>query len=147
MLQVRRFGPEVKTPLRRPGSRGLSARLIQLPADSAAGLSAEELSRRFDGPPIIVNRPNTVVALYLDEHSEIDEHGAPEPILFLVTGGRGFVRIGGPQGATLDVSAGDAVLWPPNTPHKAWSADEALQAIAFHYSAEPAGHDGQTGGA
>ena len=141
MIQSRKFGPDLKAPLPRPGCTGLSACMIQLPADFAAHLPPEEVRRRFDGSPIVIARHNTVVALYLDAHGEMDEHDAPEPILFMVTSGRGFIRVGGPSGDTLDVTAGDAVLWPANTLHKAWTDDEPLHAIAVHYSPESSEHD------
>jgi len=143
VIQSRNFGPDRKARIPRPGSRGLSACMIQLPADVAAQFPPGEVSRRFDGPPIILARPNTVVALYLDAYGEMDEHDAPEPILFMVMGGRGFVRVGGPSGDTLAVSGGDALLWPANTLHKAWTDDEPLHAIAVHYSPEASEHDGR----
>ena len=140
VIQSRRFGPELKAPVPRPGCRGLSARVIQLPEEVIGQLGPEEASRRYDGMPIVVARSNSVVALYLDAHGEMDEHDAPEPILFMVTGGRGFVRVGGPRGETLEVEEGDAVLWPANTLHKAWTEEEPLEAIVIHYSQEQSEH-------
>lgn len=137
MIQTRQFGPDLKAPVPRPGCTGLSARVIQLPAAAVAHRPAEDVNRHFNGAPIVLDRPNSVIALYLDAHGEMDEHDAPEPILFLVTGGYGFVRVGGPEGDTLAVMAGDAVLWPAHTLHRAWTEAEALEAIAIHYSPDP----------
>lgn len=74
------------------------------------------------------------MALSLAPHGEMDEHDAPEPILFVVIAGGGFVRVGGPEGETMAVRAGDAVLWPGRVLHRAWTEDESLQAIAIHYA-------------
>jgi mannose-6-phosphate isomerase-like protein (cupin superfamily) len=52
-------------------------------------------------------------------------------VRFLVTRGRGFVRIGGPSGETREVSAGDAVLWPAAMEHTLWTEHEPLEAIVI----------------
>jgi mannose-6-phosphate isomerase-like protein (cupin superfamily) len=57
------------------------------------------------------------------------EHPAPVPVLFLITGGRGFVRVGGPDGETRAVTAGDAVLWPAGVDRAVWTEEEPLAAI------------------
>jgi quercetin dioxygenase-like cupin family protein len=77
-----------------------------------------------------------VVAMYLEPHGSMDEHSAQVPILFLVIGGSGFVRIGGPDGETRKVFAGDAILWPAGLDHIVWTEDEALQAIVIDGPAE-----------
>jgi quercetin dioxygenase-like cupin family protein len=66
----------------------------------------------MNGSPILLKRDMLVVTMYLEPHGSMDEHSAQVPILFLVIGGSGFVRIGGPDGETRKVFAGDAVLWP-----------------------------------
>jgi quercetin dioxygenase-like cupin family protein len=77
-----------------------------------------------------------VTAMYFEPHGVLDEHSADGPILFLVTRGRGFVRIGGPDGETREVMAGDAVLWPVRLDHKVWTEDESLDAITIDGPAE-----------
>ena len=66
------------------------------------------------------------------------------PILFLVTGGKGFVRIGGSAGETRMVSAGDAVLWPAGVDHAVWTEDEPLQAIVIDGPGERATNQDQS---
>ena len=61
----------------------------------------------------------------------MDEHSADQPILVLVTAGRGFVRVGGPTGETRAVSSGDAVLWPAGVDHAMWTEDDPLEAIVI----------------
>jgi quercetin dioxygenase-like cupin family protein len=72
-----------------------------------------------------------VVAMYFEPHASIDEHSAEVPILFLVIGRKGFVRIGGPNGEVQPISTGDAVLWPAKLKHTVWTEDEDLQAIVI----------------
>lgn len=133
-IQIRKFGPEVKTPGHRPGATGVSGVVVQLPREADTQLSAEEMARRFKGQPIVMNREDRVTVLYFDPHGEIDEHDAREPILFVVIGGSGFVRLGGPDGETVEVHPGDALLWPKQVLHKVWTDDDPLQAIVIHYA-------------
>lgn len=133
MIEVRRFGPENKTPIPVPGVPGLDGVVIQLPQSLANKLGADELEKRYKGKPIVLDQPVTVAALYFDARGEMHEHDAPHPILFLVINGSGFVRVGGPQGEALRVKVGDAVLWPAKILHKAWTNGEPLQAIAIEY--------------
>ncbi len=91
----------------------------------------EELVRRTNGLPILLNRPMSVVAMYVEPHGFMDEHSADVPILFIAIQGRGFVRIGGPSGETREVAAGDAVLWPVGIDHMVWTEDEPLEAIVI----------------
>ena len=84
----------------------------------------------------MLNRRNSVGAHHFQPQSEIYEIDTPEPILFLVVAGRGFVWLGGLHGKMAEVSAGDAVLWPAGVMHKAWTTTEPLQAIVVYYAAE-----------
>lgn len=134
-MQIRRFSPDLKTKI--PGGHpGLYGVPIQLDPAQQDTLDTDVLSQRFNGLPILLNRPMIVVAMYLEPHGSMDEHSADQPILFLVTKGSGFVRIGGPNGETRQVSAGDAVLWPAGLDHKIWTEDEPLEAIVIDGPAE-----------
>jgi len=126
----------------------------------ASQLPSEELAERFHGVPHLVDRPTGVVALHFDADAEIDEHSADEPILFLITEGRGFVRVaaplsggacpsasaacaaicglaqqqgGGDCSGEMPVAAGDSILWPAGLPHRAWTSGHEMTAIAIHY--------------
>jgi quercetin dioxygenase-like cupin family protein len=134
-MQVRRFSADLKTKI--PGGHpGLYGVPIQLDSAQLDTQDTEVLAQRFNGLPILLNRPMFVAAFYLEPHGYMDEHPAEEPVLFLVTRGRGFVRIGGPTGETQSVTAGDAVLWPARLDHKIWAEDEPLEAILIHGPAE-----------
>jgi len=130
---VRRFSFDLKSKL--PGGHaGTYAVPIQF--DSASANDHDTLAQRFNGLPILLNRPTTVTAIYLESYGVIDEHSAPVPILVLITAGQGFVRVGGPDGDTRAVSVGDAVLWPAEIDHTLWTGDETLAAIIIEGPAE-----------
>jgi quercetin dioxygenase-like cupin family protein len=134
-MQVRRFSPDLKTKV--PGGHhGLYGVPIQIDRAKVFEQGMEELSKRLNGLPILLNRPMVVAALYLEPYGSMDEHSAEVPILFLVTRGKGFVRIGGPGGESRSVSAGDATLWPAGLDHMVWAEDEALDAIIIEGPAE-----------
>jgi quercetin dioxygenase-like cupin family protein len=127
-MEVRRFSADRKTQI--PGGhRGLYGVPIQFDSDHPSSQDREALAGRVNGLPILLDRPMVVVAMYLEPHGQMEEHSASRPILFLVTGGRGYVRVGGPSGETRQVEAGDAVLWPAGLDHMVWTEDEALEAI------------------
>ena len=129
-MQIRRFSADLKTkiPGRHPGVYGVP---IQLDSAHMFSQNTEELAQRLNGLPILLNRPMIVVAMYLEPHASMDEHSAEVPILFPVIGGKGFVRIGGPNGEVRSISTGEAVLWPAKLEHTAWTEDEELQAIVI----------------
>jgi|SRR5258708_959980 len=134
-MHIRRFSPDLKTKI--PGRhRGLYGVPIQLDRAYLPTQNLEDLAQRLNGLPLLLNRPMIVVAMYLEPHSAMDEHSVGAPILFLVTAGKGFVRIGGPTGQTQRVSAGDAVLWPAQLDHMVWTEEEPLAAIVIDGPAE-----------
>ncbi len=129
-IQIRRFSSDLKTEI--PGNHtGLYAVPIQFDAISVPAERREALAQRTNGLPILLNRPMSVVAMYVEPHGSMDEHSADVPILFIVTRGKGFVRIGGPKGETREVTFGDAVLWPVGLEHMVWTEDESLDAIVI----------------
>jgi quercetin dioxygenase-like cupin family protein len=70
----------------------------------------EGVARRFNGLPLLLEAGFQVEVMYFDPQASMEEHAADHPILFLVIQGQGHVRIGGPDGETCEVQAGDAVL-------------------------------------
>ncbi len=115
-MQIRRFSADLKTKI--PGGHpGLYGVPIQLDSAHLFTQNMEELALRLNGLPILLNRPMIVVSMYLEPHASMDEHSSDVPILFLVIGGKGFVRIGGPNGEVRSISTCDAVLWPAKLDH------------------------------
>ena len=136
-MQVRRFSADMKT--RIPGEHvGLwgvpilfDARLI--PVDPQA---REARAQQFNGLPLLLDAPVLVVAHYYERPAHMDEHSADEPILMLVLSGAGKLRLGGPNGETRDIRAGDAVIWPAHVDHAVWTVDEELQLLLVHLPPE-----------
>ncbi len=96
-------------------------------------------NRRADPPPnttgihpaILLNEEFGFVAeLYFEPGGDIWEHSSEDLILFVVIDGKGWVRVDGEES---EVSTGDAVLWPPDRLHKAWTEQSFLSAIVVHY--------------
>jgi quercetin dioxygenase-like cupin family protein len=129
MAETRQFGTEISRPLPTPGVEGVEATVIQLPAQIAGLLSQAELAERYQGLPLVVDRPVSVAALFFDAHAHIHEHDADHPSLFIVIGGSGYVRVGGPTAPAEPVHAGYAVLWPAGVLHVAWTEEEPMQAL------------------
>ncbi len=131
-MQVRRFSPDLKIKI--PGNhKGMYGVPIQFDT-TGNGVTAEQreaLAQRVNGLPILLNRAMVVSAMYFEPHSHMEEHSADVPILFIVTRGKGFVRIGGTNGETKEVVADDAILWPAELEHTIWTEDESLDAIVI----------------
>ena len=131
MAEIRQFGTEMSRPIPTPGVEGVQATAIQIPAQIAGLLNQAELAERYQGVPIVVDRPVGVFALFFDAHAHIHEHDAEHDILFVVIGGSGYVRVGGPAAAAERVHAGYAVLWPAGVLHVAWTDGEPMQALTI----------------
>jgi quercetin dioxygenase-like cupin family protein len=82
---------------------------------------------------MVLHNEGLIAALHFEVGGAIDEHDAPDDIIFLVISGSGWVRVGGPEALPVEVSVGDAVRWPSGVLHKAWTTDSPMTAIAVHY--------------
>ena len=90
MAEIRQFGTEISSPIPTPGVEGVQATVIQLPAQIAGLLSQAELAERYQGLPLIVDRPVSVAAeqvgLDLSRHLVLaglagHHHGKCQPAL------------------------------------------------------------------
>ncbi len=133
MTEMRRFGAETAAPLPNPQIRGVQAVVVALGQSLQSRVDDPVWIERYRGKPILLPTEGLVACLYFAAAAAIDEHDAPDEILFLVIGGSGWVRVGGPGGEPLAVQAGDAVRWPPGILHTAWTTDTPMQALAVHY--------------
>ncbi len=136
MNVIRFFGPEARTPVPNPEVQNLYGVPIQLPAEFASRFTSEQMEERFRGLPFVLNQKTFILAHYFEENGLLHEHDALHPILFIVIGGSGFVRLGGEQGETFEVKAGMTVLWPPKVLHKAWTENTTMQTITIEYPPE-----------
>ena len=74
-MQIRRFSADLKTKI--PGGHfGLYGVPIQFDSSDLFSQNMEELARRLNGLPILLNRPMIVVAMYLEPHASMDEHSS-----------------------------------------------------------------------
>jgi len=130
-MLIRRFSPDHKVKI--PGNHpGLYGAMIQMNRMEIPPEQQEEVARRFNGLPLLMETGFQVEAMYFDPQASMEEHATDHPILFLVIHGQGHVRIGGPDGETREVQAGDALFWPAHTDHMVWTGDQELHAIVIN---------------
>ena len=136
-MQVHRFSEDMKSkvPGEHTGLWGVPILLDArgIPADPQA---RQALAQRLNGMPLLLDAPALVVAHYYEPHARMQEHSAGEPILMLALAGAGKLRLGGPDGETRDIRAGDAVIWPAHVEHTVWTEGEELEALLVHLPAE-----------
>lgn len=91
--------------------------------------------RRADGPPgtqgvagqVIHSDERAIVAeLAFGRYGMVTPHSNPNTTLFVVISGGGFVQVGGERSR---VNHGEAVVWPPDVPHGAYTDGTEMRAI------------------
>lgn len=101
-MEIRRFGPGHRRPEGPPGTTGLMGQVIH---SDARGVITE---------------------LAFGQHAMIPPHSNPNTTFFIVISGGGFVQVGEER---LRVNHGEAVVWPPDVPHGAFTAGGEMRAI------------------
>lgn len=112
-MEIRRFGIGHRRPEALPGSTGVTGAVIQ--AD-ARGVIAE---------------------LAFTRAARIVPHTNPNATFLVVVEGGGFVQVGDERAR---VAAGEAVVWPPNQLHGAWTEGSEMRAIVVEFAAGAPGH-------
>lgn len=96
--------------------------------------------RRPDGPPgttgiegqVIESGPGGVIAeLAFGLHARIAPHTNPNWSYFVVIEGGGWVGVGDERSRVL---AGEAVAWPPDVMHAAWTDGTMMRAIVVEFA-------------
>jgi quercetin dioxygenase-like cupin family protein len=96
--------------------------------------------RRPEGPPGTVNMEGQVIhsdargliaELAFKRRGRIALHDNPNTTYFCVIEGGGFVQVGEDQ---RRIAAGEAVLWPPNVVHAAWTVGTEMRAIVVEFA-------------
>lgn len=96
--------------------------------------------RRAEGPPgaqgvdgqtIHADGRGVVAELAFRPQASIPAHANPNLSYFLVIEGGGFVQVGE---ETVRVAAGQAVVWPPNILHAAWTELTPMRAIVVEFA-------------
>jgi quercetin dioxygenase-like cupin family protein len=101
-VEIRRFGPGHRRPEGPPGTRGLTGQVIW--DDERANIAELAFSR----------------------HGVIPPHDNPNTTLFIVVSGGGYVQVGDER---IRINHGEAVVWPPDVPHGAWTDGSEMRAI------------------
>lgn len=106
-IEVRRFGVGQRRAEGPAGNRGVEGRVIH---SDGRGLVAE---------------------LAIARRGRIEAHTNPNSTWLCVIEGGGFVEVGGER---RRVAAGEAVLWPADVPHGAWTEDAEMRAIVVEFA-------------
>jgi quercetin dioxygenase-like cupin family protein len=109
-IEIRRFGVGHRRPDGPPGTVGIQGRVLE---SRAAG---------------------TVAELAFSRSARIAPHSNPRTTLFLVIEGGGWVGVGDER---TRVTAGEAVVWPPDVLHAAWTDGFPMRAIVVELAEDP----------
>jgi quercetin dioxygenase-like cupin family protein len=97
-------------------------------------------NRRPQGPPLTENVESQVIhsdargliaELAFRRRGRIALHDNPNTTWFCVIEGGGYVQVGEEQ---RRVGPGEAVLWPPNVGHAAWTVGTQMRAIVVEFA-------------
>jgi quercetin dioxygenase-like cupin family protein len=109
-IDIRRFGVGHRRPEGPPGTSGIEGQVIE------------------SGPAGVISE------LAFGLHARIAPHSSPNWTCFVVIEGGGWVGVGDERSRVL---AGDAVAWPPDVLHGAWTDGTQMRAIVVELSAPP----------
>ena len=106
-IEIRRFGVGNRRPGGPPGSEGVTGQVIH---NDARGLVSE---------------------LAFERGGHIEPHSNPNTTYFVVIEGGGWTLVGDER---LRVAAGEAVVWPPDEIHGAWTDYTPMRAIVVEFA-------------
>ncbi len=106
-IDIRRFGVGHRRPDGPPGTEGIEGQVIE------------------SGPP------GVIAELAFSRHARITPHTNPAWTWFVVIEGGGWVGVGDER---TRVQAGEAVAWPPDVLHGAWTDGTQMRAIVVEFS-------------
>jgi quercetin dioxygenase-like cupin family protein len=109
-IEIRRFGVGHRRPDGPPGSDGVEGRTVE---SRASGSIAE---------------------LAFGRNAHITPHANPRWTYFLVIEGGGWTGVGDERCRVL---AGEAVVWPPDVLHAAWTDGTPMRAIVVELAEDP----------
>ncbi len=105
-IEVRRFGVGHRRPDGPPGTSGVT------------------------GQPIHSDARGAVTELAFTRAAAIEPHANPNTSWFVVIEGGGWVGVGEER---TRVAAGEAVLWPADVPHAAWTEHSEMRAFVVEF--------------
>ena len=106
-IEIRRFGVGHRRPEGPPGSVGLAGQVVH---SDGRGLISELAFKRG---------------------ARIEPHSNPNTTWFIVIEGGGWVGVGDER---TRVAAGEAVLWPADEPHAAWTEHSEMRAFVVEFT-------------
>jgi quercetin dioxygenase-like cupin family protein len=106
-MEIRRFGVGNRRPEGPPGTSGIAGQVIH--SDARGVVSELAFARR----------------------GAIEAHSNPNTTWFVVIEGGGWVQVGIERAR---VAAGEAVLWPADLPHAAWTELSEMRAIVVEFA-------------
>jgi quercetin dioxygenase-like cupin family protein len=106
-IEVRRFGVGHRRPDGPPGTTGVSGQVIH-----------------SDGRGVVTE-------LAFARGAAIEPHANPNTTWLVVIEGGGWVGVGDER---TRVAAGEAVLWPPDVPHAAWTDHSQMRAFVIEFA-------------
>ena len=90
-------------------------------------------SRGVDGQSIHADDRGVIAELAFRPNAALAPHSNPNLAYFVVIEGGGFVQVGEERAR---VAAGEAVVWPPNVVHAAWTELTAMRALVVEFAVE-----------
>jgi len=106
-IEIRRFGVGNRRPEGPAGSVGLTGQVIH--ADGRGNISELAFAR----------------------NGRIEPHTSPNTTWLIVVEGGGWVAVGEEY---TRIAAGEAVLWPPDIPHAAWTEHSQMRAFLVEFT-------------
>jgi quercetin dioxygenase-like cupin family protein len=106
-IEVLRFGVGHRRPDGPPGTTGIAGRVIH---SDERGLISE---------------------LAFARSARIEPHSNPNTTYFIVIEGGGWVAVGEER---IRVAAGEAVVWPPDIDHAAWTEHSEMRAFVVEFA-------------
>lgn len=103
-MEIRRFGPGHRRPDGPPGTQGVTGQVLH---NDARGVVSELAFQRY---------------------AVITPHTNPHTTLFVVISGGGFVQVGDERAR---VNHGEAIVWPPDVLHGAYTDGSEMRAIVI----------------
>jgi quercetin dioxygenase-like cupin family protein len=85
----------------------------------------------MEGQVIHSDARGLIAELAFKRRGRIALHDNPNTTYFCVIEGGGFVQVGDDQ---RRIAAGEAVLWPPNVLHSAWTVGTQMRAIVVEFA-------------
>ena len=86
-----------------------------------------------DGQSIHADRRGAIAELAFRPNAAMAAHSNPNLTFFVVIEGGGFVQVGDERAR---VAAGEAVVWPPDVVHAAWTEQTPMRALVVEFAVE-----------